>query len=129
MNHKLGAIYRILLESDYGIWTINSFKGHLVLKDFSCHRPISQVGREVLSCPIGILKLKGRGLCIPRTAEFRLHDSEPKGMSYIYIYMYLFIYTYSYIYMYLFIYLEKWTDVGHLGGLRDLAVECSCETF
>ena len=33
MNHKIGVIYRTLLQSEYGIWTMNPFKGHLVLMD------------------------------------------------------------------------------------------------
>ena len=32
MNNKIGAIYPILLDSQYSIWTINPFKSHLVLK-------------------------------------------------------------------------------------------------
>ena len=32
MNSKIGSIYHILLQSQYGIWTINPFKGHFVLK-------------------------------------------------------------------------------------------------
>ena len=32
MNLKFQAIYHVLLQSQYGIWTINPFKGHLVLK-------------------------------------------------------------------------------------------------
>ena len=32
MNHKFGAIYHILLKFQYATWTINPFKGHLVLK-------------------------------------------------------------------------------------------------
>ena len=41
MDSKIGATYHnILLESHYGIWTINPLKGHLVLKidmSFSQH--------------------------------------------------------------------------------------------
>ena len=32
MNHKIRAIYHILIQSQYGIWTINPLEGHLVLK-------------------------------------------------------------------------------------------------
>ena len=32
MNHTIGAIYHILLQPQYGIWTIKPFKGRLVLK-------------------------------------------------------------------------------------------------
>ena len=32
MNHKIGAIYHILFKSQYGIWTVNPYKGHVVLK-------------------------------------------------------------------------------------------------
>ena len=32
MNHKIGAIYQLLLKYQYGTWTIPLFKGHLVLK-------------------------------------------------------------------------------------------------
>ena len=32
MKYRIWAIYQILLESQYGTWTINPIKGHLVLK-------------------------------------------------------------------------------------------------
>ena len=32
MSPKLGAVYHILVYSQYGIWTINPFKLHIVLK-------------------------------------------------------------------------------------------------
>ena len=32
LNSQTGVIYHILSESQYGIWTIRPFRGHLVLK-------------------------------------------------------------------------------------------------
>ena len=32
MNHTIRAIYHLLLLAQYGIWTTNPFKGHVVLK-------------------------------------------------------------------------------------------------
>ena len=39
MHHKIGAIYHPLIESQYGIWAIIPFKGHLVLKDGATWEP------------------------------------------------------------------------------------------
>ena len=33
MNHQIAAIYHLLLQSQYRIWTINPIKVHLVLHD------------------------------------------------------------------------------------------------
>ena len=33
MSYNIGAIYYTLLQTQYGIWTINLFKGHLILEE------------------------------------------------------------------------------------------------
>ena len=39
MNHKLWAIFHILIQPKYGTWALDRLKGHLVPKEFqeSCN--------------------------------------------------------------------------------------------